>query len=253
MTGTAERTQRVSPAQSSRPRAAPRRLHSAVAYGGVLVLFVVAMLSASFAGLPSFIPPRFGAKPLPTPEPMASETIQPAPPPQHEDGPPLLMLVLATILILIVTAVLIFGLIWLIRLLLSYLRTRRPALRPGVATDGESSAELITEQTVDEPTIRRGISAARTAITSHAEPSDAIVAAWVGLEETAAASGTGRGASETPAEFTLRILLRRQGIEVPTRRLLSVYERVRFGGSSADESMRDEAESALKAIEEGWR
>jgi len=105
----------------------------------------------------------------------------------------------------------------------------------------------------DAAVIRRGVTAAREGVTAVAEPGDAIVAAWIGLEETADDSGTARGLSETPAEFTLRILQRRPGVAEPAVRLLRLYEGVRFGGRTASENDRAQAHAALVEIERGWR
>lgn len=222
-------------------------------YVGVVVLFTVAILSASLAGFPTFSPPDVDAKPLPIPEVQQTATLPPRPAQQNQDSSQWLLIVLATIVMLIAMAVLVAAVIWLIRVLLRYWRNRRTRLQPGIVTDADVDVEMIDEEVLDAPTMRRGIAAARAVITSHPEAGDAIVAAWIGLEETAADSGVGRGISETPAEFTLRILLRRPGIEQPARLLLRLYESVRFGGHTADEAERAEAAAALDAIEEGWR
>jgi len=242
-----------SPQHPVSPSKSATRARTPLIYAGVLALFSVAILAASLSGTPRFTPGKSEPEPLPPPDPVATFSGAPFPPQQPSDNPPSLLIVLAVIVALIVVAALVAGAVWLVRVLVRAWRERRLQRRPGISTDAAISSELIVENTVDEPTIRRGIAAARATIITHAEAGDAIVAAWVGLEETAADSGVGRGKSETPAEFTLRILLRRPGIEQAARDLLALYEGVRFGGHAADEQMRAAAVHALDVIEEGWR
>lgn len=223
------------------------------AYAGVLVLFIIAILSASLSGRPTFSLPRISAAPLPLPPAQPTATLAPPVAPESLDDSSWLLTVLALIVMLIVVAAVLAGVIWLIRVLMQAWRERRLRLRDGAATDAGFDTALVDEQAPDAPVMRRGIAAAREILAAHAEVGDAIIAAWVGLEQTAADSGVGRGVSETPAEFTLRLLLRRPGLDAPARELLSLYESVRFGAHTADERMRAQAAAALNTIDEGWR
>lgn len=220
---------------------------------GVIVLFLIAMLAAAVAGRPTFSPP--GSAPEPLPQPTAQQTLPPVEmgqPPEQGGDDTLLIIIGILMLTLVVTAV-IAALVLVIRALQRRWRSRALRQQDGSATDVEVQADVVAESAPDAPAMLRGIAAARASISSHHEPSDAIVAAWIGLEETAVDSGVGRGRSETPAEFTLRVLLHRPRLEDPARRLLRLYESVRFGGRIADESMRADAARALSQIEEGWR
>lgn len=220
---------------------------------GVIVLFLIAMLAAAVAGRPTFTPG--GAGPRPLPAPSAQESLPPMASgrPKPQQGDDTILLVLSILLLLFVLAVVITAIVLVIRAIQVYWRERPLRRREAASADAEGQAGVVAEPSPDAPTVRRGIEAARAAITAHPDPADAIVAAWVGLEQTAADSGVGRGMSETPAEFTLRILLRRPGIDGAARELLRLYEGVRFGGHHADETMRVRAARALAEIEEGWR
>lgn len=222
--------------------------------GMALVLFVVAILSASVAGRPDLEVGR--QEPVPEPLPSAQQTLPGAPalPPEPGEGSDTVLLIIGIVLALIVVGMLIILLIWATRMLIRAWRDRPLRRQDGIEIDVETTgADAAGEAEPDAPTVRRGIAAARAAVDAHADPSDAIVAAWLGLEETAADSGIGRALSETQVEFTLRMLLRRPGIDGPARDLLRLYEAVRFGGRAAGEPDRAAAVHALALIEEGWR
>jgi len=220
--------------------------------GIVLLLFVVAILAASVAGRPELEIARQEPRPLPVPDAQATPTGTPAPPPAP--GSDSTLLIIGIVLALIIVTMLVVLLIWGIRLLLTAWRNRPLRRQQGAEVDAEvQGADVPGETEPDAPVVRRGIAAARTAVDAHADPTDAIVAAWLGLEETAADSGIGRALSETQVEFTLRMLLRRPGIEEPAGDLLRLYESVRFGGRIATETERTAAARALMLIEAGWR
>lgn len=218
-----------------------------------LVLFLVAMLAASIAGPPLISLPDTG-RPAPIVVPQEQVTPTASPPAQPEETG-IFGMVMSIVLLLLVIAVVLAVAYVLVRALLRWAGSRavRPPAQDPAPTDAEALGAESGAPAPDAAVIRRGLAAARADITTYAEPGDAIVAAWVGLEETAADSGTARGRSETPAEFTLRILLRRTGIDAPTRRLLRLYEGVRFAGRSASEQDRVAAREALIEIERGWR
>lgn len=220
---------------------------------GVLGLFLIAMLAAVLAG-----PPPLPASSPRTPRPLPSAqeslliTAGPSMPPEtRSDGAVLLIvgIVLGLLVCLVVVIAVVRLLPRLIALIAEWMRRPAEPETTEVATEEHTSdpAQL------DAPRVQRGIATARQTIGAHRDAGDAIVAAWLGLEQTAADSGVGRGRSETPAEFALRLLLRRPGIDEPARSLLALYEQVRFGGRRGDERMREDATRALDAIEAGWR
>lgn len=61
------------------------------------------------------------------------------------------------------------------------------------------------------------------------DPSDAVVRAWVRVEEAAAGSGATRAASQTATEFTADLLRRGMADPTPITTLLTLYGQARFG------------------------
>lgn len=225
------------------------------AVGGVIGLFLIMMIAAAVQGTPSIelapSEPRGGAS-MP---PMTQETPMPtmAPIPENPAS--------ETIGAIIGFIFLVLGLIAVILVLLLILRALLRVWhdRPLRTQEGAATSFDLQEQGADPaadasaPVIRRGLQGALRAIEERSIPGDAIVAAWVGLEESATDAGLIRGVSETPSEFALRIITRRSGISDAARELLGLYESVRFGGHVAGENDRDAARRALQHIEEGWR
>ncbi|WP_405056032.1 DUF4129 domain-containing protein [Kribbella sp. NBC_01505] len=74
---------------------------------------------------------------------------------------------------------------------------------------------------------------------------DAVIACWVALEQAAASAGVAREASETPAEFTVRVL-GVGGISEPHLiRLGALYREARYSTHGSTEDSRAEARAAL--------
>lgn len=223
--------------------------------GAVIGLFLIVLVAIAVQGTPSidFAPsePREAA----TPPPVLDESPMPVGTPLPEN--PASDIIGATIgfVFLALAAVAVtFILILVVRALMRAWRDRPLQTQEGDATDFEVQEQAVdAEPDVAAPMIRRGIQGALRTIDERPIATDAIIAAWVGLEESATDAGMTRGASETPSEFALRIITRRSGFSDAARELLRLYERVRFGGYIAEEHDRDAARAALQRIEEGWR
>ncbi|MFJ6531046.1 DUF4129 domain-containing protein [Microbacterium sp. NPDC091662] len=219
--------------------------------------FATIMFAAATQGLPQFggwftdTEERSGDDVVPTaPAETASPPLDPP-----EDSPLLVIIgyILAAVVIAAVLAMVFFGARLLIRYLVGLWRDRPLARREATRVDTQAVTAPVTDVEPDDATIRRGIAEALRTIDSRPLPGDSIVAAWVGLEESAADAGAGRGANETPSEFTVRIVGRRAGIADDVVALLGLYEQVRFGGHDAGEGDRARAAECLRAIQEGWR
>ena len=217
----------------------------------VVSVAVLLMAIASLQGAPAFrdivLPQR---RPVPTPS-TGTQTSGRAPVPQIPDNP--VFATIATVIAIVLSVAFLLLMAWLVWRGLRALWARRPiARRPGgaVATGGTGA---VGDDMVDADRIRTAAVEAQEAIDSHRDPGDAIIAAWVQLEMASARSGRGRALSETPAEFTLRTLTRRPGLDTELETLLGLYESVRFGGIVADEAQRATARRCLTVIEEGWR
>lgn len=248
---------RPAPPVSERKSAAPRRggrvLLTMLMVSGLLTAI---MLAASLQGHP-----RFSVLPPPSPaqegvgvaEPTPSGT--PAPLEELEDS--VLITIVGTVIAVIVVAAVLAALFlagrMLVRLLIELWRNRALARRAATVVDSAPATGADAGEEPDSAAIRRGIAEALRTIESHPTPQDSIIAAWVAMEETASDAGVGRRSSETPAEFTTRIIGSRSGVSGDIATLLDLYERVRFGGHRAGEQDRAVASRCLRAIEKGWR
>ncbi len=144
----------------------------------------------------------------------------------------------------------------LIRLIVRVIRQwwhDRPLRRADGGTPDVGLTAAAPQERIEEAVVRHGIAGAIDAVASDLAPTDAITAAWVGLEDAARRAGQSRGAAETPGEFTLRIVGTRADSEDAVRALLALYESVRFGGRIAEESDRLRARALLEQIQEHWR
>lgn len=216
----------------------------------VAVVTVLLMGIASLQGVPQFGDILFGHR---LPEPASSG---PAQQPGQGAAPLADMSVLAAIasaitIVLALVAALLLG--WLFWRVIRALWVARPLSRQDGAWVGVGHADPAPDEAVDAAAIRDAAVDAQYAIDAHPDPGDAIIAAWVHLEEASARAGRPRAAAETPGEFTIRILGRRPGLDTELGTLLGLYESVRFGGRTGDETERATARRCLAAIEEGWR
>jgi hypothetical protein len=100
------------------------------------------------------------------------------------------------------------------------MRVTTPALAP------RSGPEQVREPWVRP--LREGLDQADALIRGGQLPTDAVIAAWVALEEAAAHAGVVRDPTATPTEFTLTVLDRTPVDPRATRALLRLYHRARF-------------------------
>lgn len=216
----------------------------------LLGLLVVA--AALLQGVPSFDPPRFedaiGIDPVTLP--TGGDVDIPGDMGEPAEGNPVVGTVIAVVLALVLAALVAFVIVAVVRRLL---RERRAPRRAGGATSADAPIDAPAEdEVVSAPAVRRGVARALLALDEGREPDDAVVAAWIGLEESAADAGVARAASETAAEFTVRVITRIGGVDDEVRVLLRLYEGVRFGAAEASEDDLRDARSALLAVEEAW-
>lgn len=174
----------------------------------------------------------------------------PAPAPTVSHGTPLWLIIALWVLVAVVVAL-------LVRLLLRYLprparRTAEPIAESGPL--GDDLAEQPDDEAVpDAPVVRRGIAEALTALDAGREPADAIVAAWLGLQESAEDAGLARRPAETPTEFTRRILGRVTSDAAAVDTILRLYLPVRFGDRPATAADVELVRAALRHLESSWR
>lgn len=233
---------------------APRRPRGRASAAIALVtgLFLIVMVSAALQGTLTFTPPRVLDLPAITP-PAVTATPQASRLPDDQQDSTMATTVIGSVLLALVAIIVAVLLVLLVRWLRALWADRPLNAQDGAPVDLRGAGEAEKAAPPDERVVRRGIGEAARTIGARADVNEAIVAAWLALEETAEDAGAARAPSETPAEFTVRILRARPGIETSTQHLLDLYHRVRFGGHVADEADREAAVQSLRSIAEGWR
>lgn len=242
------------PARRARRRAAAPALGVTVVAGLVLVAAVGVQGPPRFTGVrwmphlgspARVVPPSLPAASPVTPGPLATLRLGDG---THVDVPwgPVLLAVLALVVAVVVVAV------W-----------RRLRARPGramlvddpaaTASGGEQVVGPEPEAQPDPVTVLRGLRAAHAVLTEDRAPADAVVAAWVGLEEAADDAGVRRRGAETPTELAVRLVAATSADEEAARTLLAVYLRVRFGGHEATPDDVAVALACVTALEAAWR
>ena len=108
------------------------------------------------------------------------------------------------------------------------------------------------ESEPDTPALRSDIELALQMLDEQREPADAIVRAWLGLQETAEESGIVRQPAETATEFTSRILSRAVVDDRAVRTLLRLYLRTRFGDHPVTSDDVAAVRMALQELVRTW-
>ena len=222
-----------------------------IAVSGVAVLAALAVVGVWAAGPTRWSVPRWrvSQRPLPpaTPIPQAS-----ASPPAVRDLAPPAGVQYAVSLILIVAACLVMLLI--LYALLRRLRPRR-RVRRDVLAEGLEVAPALGDEPDAAPEaapVARGIARALQILDEERTADDAIVRAWLGLEDAAVASGAGRRPAETPGEYAARIIRRFEADGDAVDTLLDLYQGVRFGGRHGDAAAIDTARECLRRLAASW-
>ena len=207
-----------------------------VALVGVVVAGVVVLASASGPVRP-VSESTLHASPRPLPTRLVTETppeqsLTPSPRalPQHET-PAWLLSLWQAVVYLIIAAVATLILLIIIRVVRG---VRLPKVEPKDNDWERVKAERLAEA------VDTGL-----AQIDSGTATDAVVACWVALEQAAASAGVPRDPSETPAEFTVRVL-GIGGISEPELvRLGELYREARYSTHGSSEAARTEARTAL--------
>jgi hypothetical protein len=161
------------------------------------------------------------------------------------DGP--LILTVLGLGVLLVGAVLLV--LWLLR------RSRRlgaSRLSRRQLADTDPGPDQPEPASDPAPAVSRGIARALELLDGSRAPSDAVVEAWLGLQEAAADSGVPRRAAETPAEYATRLIVRLDADRRAADTLLRLYQDVRFGTHAASAADVRLARDCLLRLRESW-
>ena len=197
------------------------RVAASCAVGGLLLLAVISARGSTAVpsaprdvGLDADVEPRTGGGNAEEPEPVPAEELDRAVEAPDVVGTGSLvvvgLLILAAFLILVLQAF-----------------RRRRGHREWV---GDVDGEDIGDNALPDR-LRRAAERARTELTARTggPPGDAVVAAWLVLEEAAAHEGAGREPPQTATEFTAALLGRHTTDEPALDELRALYQRARFG------------------------
>jgi hypothetical protein len=164
----------------------------------------------------------------------------------HRAGVPDWIVVIAIVLVVV-------ALIALARRWLSGRRLPSAAKLSGASVHTSTQQVVPAEPQPEPEQLLTGIELALRALDEEREPADAVVRAWLGLQETAEESGIVRSAAETPTEFTSRILRGAFTDDAAVRTLLRLYLRTRFGDHPVTSDDVAEVRDALQQLVSNWQ
>ncbi|MEU4388783.1 DUF4129 domain-containing protein [Promicromonospora sp. NPDC023805] len=212
-----------------------------------ILLVTVVVLGAATAAPWRFSPPHLPTpelsmpqqQPPPSPDASASPQAQPTDEPTPDNR---WVTLITTVLIgLLIAALLGFAARKLLTILRGQIDTTPDKLTGGTGTATPDDA-------VDLPELQDAVTRALAHLDGHARPRDAVVAAWVALEEAAARAGAHRDPAQTPTEFTGTVLAKTPAPPAAIARLRTLYQRARFTDRPIDRTAVAQARAALADI-----
>lgn len=223
-----------------------------VAGGAVAVLLILAVASVWAAGPTHWSAPRWRIAPPPlpvrTPQPQPSASrpgvLNPTVPAEAQK----ILTLLAAIVVCLALLAIAYRLLRRIRVTQRVRRDAR-AVRIDVLPAGELAAE---PEPAPAPIVR-GLARALQILDEDRSADDAIVQAWLGLEEASVASGAGRRPAETPGEYAARVISRFAADRDAVTVLLGLYQGVRFGTRHADAGSVRIARDCVRRLASSWR
>lgn len=189
--------------------------------------------------------PRQTPRPTPT---LPQVSAHPQAPPTGGGGG------LAEIVVWVVVAIAVVAIALLLWHRLRRLRARTAPTVRGIGGLTSASPDLAPapEPEPDVPAVRRGVEYALQLLDEEREPADAVIRAWLGLQQTAEDSGIVRGPAETPTEFTSRIMRRALADYRAVTTLLNLYLRTRFGDHPVTAADVAQVREALRELAGSW-
>ena len=220
---------------------------AAVIRGSVIAAISLAVLGAAAATPWVVTIPPFTIgnrdRSVPTTTPM---TLPPQEPPQRDlpvaETLEKTMLVLFT---LIVVALAALALGWLVRRLGAAWRAEEGLTGPHRLDGSDVPGEVVG---VDITSLARAVARAEAHLAGSRQPRDAVIAAWVALEDEAELQGAGRDPAQTATEFTTELLARTSAPADPVAVLRRLYHRARFTSGPVTAQDVGSARGALARI-----
>ena len=244
----------TSPDSAPRRREAssPRRLHALTQIVAVAFVALLLVIAATATGrweldprweleAPSTtdVPPASDATGVPSATPSAE------PPIDLDDVPTPDLTWLAVVISVLVAAVVLLVLLRV----LAYLRRPRADDPPAPETSAVIGEE---ESEPDLPALHDGVRHAVEQLRAAGPPRDAIVSAWLAMEDAAERSGARRLPAQTPTEHATAVLARTGADAEATSALLHLYHRARFSAREPGRADVDAAGRALEALAASW-
>jgi hypothetical protein len=211
--------------------------------GAVVLLLTVVIATAAGGAWTMDTGIDLPATDVTIPVDQAPEPVPTLAPPAPDPESPALPWIVVTILG-IVTILIALGIVTAARHLLR--RHTEPLPEPDEPDDtGPGPAP---GETVNLPALVDAVGAALARLDAAATPTDAVVAAWVSLEDAAAAHGWERQPAQTSTEFTAHLLDVSPAPAKPAETLRRLYQQARFTVHPVTPEQVATARDALQAI-----
>ena len=137
-------------------------------------------------------------------------------------------------------------LLWVRRSLLPWLAAQRDRPIPPPA------GPEITLDAIPLSALRTAAAHAETLLSEGGRSPDAIIAAWLALEDAAERSGAARASSQTPTEFTAAVLATTPASPEAVTELLGLFHLARFARTEMSEAQVAAASAALRRLTEDF-
>jgi hypothetical protein len=135
-----------------------------------------------------------------------------------------------------------------------WLMRRRLPAPPGLHAAPVQGIRVAPPEPEPEPeALLTGIELALQTLDDERDPADAIVKAWLGLQQTAEDSGIVRRPAETPTEFTARIMNSAFADDRAVKTLLRLYLKTRFGDHPVTAEEVAAVRTALQQLVGNWQ
>lgn len=180
-------------------------------------------------------------------EPFEEEVMEDPTPEQIDFDPPQISPIWGQVILGLLIALVVAGVAALIWLYLRYRRSRTP---DEVRSDLQVDTEIAPEEQI--PVLARAATSAQEELRAAADPTDAVIRAWLALEEAAASSGMRRRPADTPTDLTMTVLERTRADRDATTALLGLFHRARFSTSPMTAADQQRAIDHLDTLARSW-